>query len=1043
MQHHRFRALRPGRGPAGRTPARSVRYLPCSIPMIGTARPGAGAIESVAAPEPPPIPPRRPTRPDAAFPPDFRPNCTLRLVDRIRFWDRSAAVGGPGVFPSVEDAPMTKRMMFVAGWIVAASAAAMAQDGGGRDGRAREGDKPEFPPFEEVSKGYEKVVSTADGAASLYTLYVDRKKHQALAELGSNFEGQKVFIATSIAGGSRQTGYQWNDTYCYWTRQDDKLVLMEPNIRQQAKGGPRDAELRSAVERTYSDRVITSVKILAFGPGRGPVIDLDDLLVKNAGLFTGMGGNAALATIGKVKAFPQNIEFPVTMPMQDGRLTTLHYSISMIPKTDYEPRESDERIGFFLTVFKDFTRHEPDGNQFTRFINRWNLQKRDAGLKLSPPVKPIVFYIESTVPVRYRRHVRDGILEWNKAFAQCGFDGAVEVRQQDARTGAYMDIDPEDVRYNFFRWISSERAFAMGPSRVNPETGEILDADIIFDDSMLKLYALRYKVLIAAYGFDGVDPAALEWIEQRPLWNPLARLERLSPVEAEIAGDPDLTEDQKAELLGLPPQEPRGLLHRRVVQQNFACDYAAGKAMQMRTAQLAMRLMGSDLLGDPPAPAPGSEPGAAPGGENPPRKGDDTPMLDGVPEEYLGLVLKEIVMHEVGHTLGLRHNFKASTWLTMDQYAARKGEANVGSVMDYQPIRFPAEPAPGTPRGDWVTPTIGPYDYWAIKYGYTLDDKEREALVKQVARAELTYATDEDASGPDPYVNRYDLSTEPLDWATERLAVVKTMRGKLLDKAVSEGQGWHMMRQAYEQLLGEHLGAIRVASRYVGGVQINRDRKGDPDGRDPVVPVDAAKQRTALKFVIDNAFPDAAFDLRPEVLRKLATDKHRHWGNPGSGDETFGVHDRIASIQTFAMLYLMNPGTLGRVYDNELRTPASDDALTLPEVMRSVVDASFTELGSRPPGGGEKFTDRRPMISSLRRNLQSELTARLIDLALNGAGQPRPIQTLALHHLRQLNGTLDSLLGAKNGGMDEYTVAHLEDLNDRIDKALNAVQVAP
>ena len=124
-----------------------------------------------------------------------------------------------------------------------------------------------------------------------------------------------------------------------------------------------------------------------------------------------------------------------------------------------------------------------------------------------------------TYAVGKAKKVRDGILEWNKAFEKVGILNAIEVRQQDARTAVFMEIDPEDVRYNFFRWVSSERAFAMGPSRVNPETGEILDADIIFDDSMLKHYALRYKQRIAAYGLEGLDPEALQWInfhEHRP-----------------------------------------------------------------------------------------------------------------------------------------------------------------------------------------------------------------------------------------------------------------------------------------------------------------------------------------------------------------------------------------------------------------------------------------------------------------------------------------------------------------------------------------------
>ena len=875
--------------------------------------------------------------------------------------------------------------------------------------------KPEYPPFDQVIKGDEKVVSTADGQPSLYTLYIDRKKNRLFAELNPRFEGQRIFIATSIAGGSPMTGYQWKDLYAYWNQNDNKLVLLEPNLQRQARGGQQDAELRSTVQRTYTDRVVTSVPILCFGPSRGPVINLGDLLIGNSQLLTDMKGDASLATIGKVKAFPQNIEVPVVIPMDGGRLTKIHYSISAIPKTEYKPREADERVGYFMTVFKDFAKSEDDGNQFTRYINRWNIQKRDAQLTMSPPNDPIVFYVEHTVPVRYRRHVRDGILEWNKAFEAIGIIGAVEVRQQDAQTGAFMEIDPEDVRYNFFRWISSERAFAMGPSRVNPESGQILDADIIFDDSMLKSYRQQYLNRIRAYGLDGVDPAAIKLMQDRPLWNPLTRFASADPARDSIITDSTLTDEQKADMLGEPALAGGDKLHTSVVQQSRACDYAEGASLQMQTAALA-----AASLGLFPTSADGTPTG---------------PTIDGVPEEYLGTILRQVVMHEVGHTLGLRHNFKASSWKTLDEYGAAKGQASVGSVMDYNPVRVVQD---ADKRGDWVPTTLGPYDYWAIEYGYGFDDKHRAELVKQSADPRYQFATDEDTTGPDPLVARFDLSSDPLSWSKERMQLVRDIRSRLLEKAVDDDESWHLLRRAYEQLLGEQLGALRTAARFVGGVYINRDRRGTQNGREPVVPVDAAKQRDALTFVLDNAFRDDAFDLRPELLAKLATDKQRHWGSPGDAGEAFDIQNRVAQIQAFAVLYLLNPGVLERVYDNELRTSADTDALTLPEVLDSISNGVFGEFNAAPTGG---YSARKPMVSNLRRNLQSMAIDALIDLALRPpGGMPAPTRTLAAAQLRSLDGKLAAL--AKSGAeLDPYTMAHIEDLHARISSAMNAITI--
>src|SRR5262249_17838858 len=125
--------------------------------------------------------------------------------------------------------------------------------------------------------------------------------------------------------------------------------------------------------------------------------------------------------------------------------------------------------------------------------------------KLVPPKKKIVFWIEKSVPDEYRSYVREGILEWNKAFAKVGFRDAIEVRQQREED----DFDPEDVNYNTFRWITTDRGFAMGPSRANPLTGEIIDADIIFDASMVRYYrqsAALFSGGTAALAEDAVSP---------------------------------------------------------------------------------------------------------------------------------------------------------------------------------------------------------------------------------------------------------------------------------------------------------------------------------------------------------------------------------------------------------------------------------------------------------------------------------------------------------------------------------------------------------
>jgi hypothetical protein len=163
-----------------------------------------------------------------------------------------------------------------------------------------------------------------------------------------------------------------------------------------------------------------------------------------------------------------------------------------------------------------------------RYVNRWRLVKKDGSLRRSPPEEKIVFYVERSVPLHLREAVHQGILAWNRAFEALGFYGAIEVRQQTEHD--YADLDPEDVRYNFFRWITSETPFAMGPSRVDPRNGRILDADIIFDDSMLRLSLNDYSLLVREAPKGLLTGPMSEWLERHPEQHPLARFDRTDPL---------------------------------------------------------------------------------------------------------------------------------------------------------------------------------------------------------------------------------------------------------------------------------------------------------------------------------------------------------------------------------------------------------------------------------------------------------------------------------------------------------------------------------
>src|SRR5262249_20780329 len=153
-------------------------------------------------------------------------------------------------------------------------------------------------------------------------------------------------------------------------------------------------------------------------------------------------------------------------------------------------------------------------------------------------------------------------------------------------------------------------------------------------------------------------------------------------------------------------------------------------------------------------------------------------------------------------------------------------------------------------------------------------------------------------------------------------------------------------------------------------------------------------------------------------------------------------HERILALQAAALTMVMNPTTLARVYDNEYRVPAGDDAVTLPEVLGGVTDSIWSELDAKR---AEKFTARKPMISSLRRNLQREQLERLIDLTMPDSmwgSASKSISTLATSKLRSLREKMKALTeGAAAERLDPYTLSHLAESRLRIDKALDAIYI--
>ena len=887
----------------------------------------------------------------------------------------------------------------------------------------------ELPPFADVSKSFERVVSSSDGN-SLFNLFVNRKDEQMLAELPRGWDKMRFLIAATPSGGEIFAGLQGPEKYVFWRQYGNRLALIQPQLDVRSTG---EQSSKDSVQKIFTDNVLLEVPIVAMGPNGQPVIDLDGMLVGQSAQLVGLPLNPRLAKIAKAKSFPQNLEIAIEAPDPSGKFKIVHYSISMLPdNTGYKPRVADDRVGYFLTGYRDLGLYGTETNA-TRYINRWNLEKRDPKLSLSPPKEPIIFYVEYTVPVRYRRYVRDGVLQWNEAFRKIGIDNAIEVYQQDEVTGAHMEKDPEDVRFNFVRWLNNDVATAIGPSRAHPITGEILDADIVLTDGWIRAFYSWYDdrpIEVAT----SLTPESLVWLESHPQWDPRIQLLPASERQNAIAdrekrastGDADPADSRKDPAIAASP-ELRAISEWYKVAGGESHDHskcgsmcfaARGIASNMAMASMVFDVLSLDeQTADPNAPKPET--------------------LDGVPESFAGPQLAHLVAHEVGHTLGLRHNFKASSIYTLEEInsAKVKGKPLAGSVMDYMSTNFNVDK--DQIQGDYTMVGIGPYDMWAIEYGYTFEDPAKVAA--RCGEPGHVYLTDEDTGGPDPLARRYDFSKDPLDYAKSEMELVKMLRSAILEKYVKNGDSWERARKGYMKTLGKQRRTVDMMAPWVGGTYVSRAKKGDPNTGDPLVPVEVEKQRAALKFIIETAFRDEAYGLTPELVNKMTVEK---WMDNPRGfmtESTWPINDQIAGTQSMALTMLLNPTTLSRVYDNEKRVPVDQDAFTLPELMKSLSTEIYQEISPSSLGSSDA---RKPMITAFRRNLQADYTDRLIAVATGKAGLPRVARQLSAQELRDLKVKLDATVAkAGTGNCDPYSRAHLADLKDRTDAALDAVVV--
>jgi hypothetical protein len=959
-----------------------------------------------------------------------------------------------------------------------------------------DGPEKKFRDFHEVTKGAEKI----DG---LFTLY--RKDDHLYAEIKPQQLDQPLLVPIAIARGLTAAGHPLNfgdEWVIAFKRVNDKIQLLRKNIHYKAPAG---SALDRAVKQAYTDSILMALPIVTINPAGGSVvIDFSDIFLGNFARFPLGNIDRSRTSWHKVKGFPNNVELEVEATfggggsggpffLDDGVIdprgitVVIHYSLMKLPDPGYRPRYADDRVGHFLSALKDFGNPDPDTN-FVRQINRWRLEKANPKAKLSAPKKRILWYVENTVPEEYRPYVEEGILEWNKAFEKIGFKDAIEVRWQ--RDDGRDEFDPEDTNYCTFRWITSGSTYAMSGLRANPLTGEMIDGDVVFDASWIKEFQAEYAFLTGTPPgpVSGGDRSALD----AALAPPLAVGRVISPIMAAKKGfglpflPPGLQPQVPAERPEaiVPRAVPAdGLGLRAVLTQRMAagqytgCQFSSGMRSELGLAAIALRSFAEeDKDGAKTAEkvaclkdacsicaAKGDCKGECQECQEKAKKEaqaqKDKEKENGpkIPEELIGQGIKEIVMHEVGHSLGLRHNFKASSMLTAEQLhdvELTKQKGLCGSVMDYMPINIAPK---GQKQGFYYTPTIGPYDYWAIEYAYKPIDGNEEAELKKIAaRASepgLAYATDEDMyQTHDPQVNAWDYGSDNLEFAKNRILLASQLMKDLDKKIVKDGESWARVRTAFSILLNQWGNGAYLVSEYIGGQSVSRSHKADKGAPDPIVPVPGAKQRDALKFLVDQVLSDKAFKFSPSLLRKLTTERWYHWGANSlffGGGVDYPVNEEILAIQSIVLRQCLDADVLTRLENQETAADEDSHPLKMAEVFRALTDGIWSECGLDGP------KDQPVSCSTIRRNLQRAYLKRLITMVLGQRGNPYnemygyisfyhspPVpadaKSLARLHLKEIDERIGKVLDQKDARVDDTTRAHLDECRTKIKKALEA-----
>jgi hypothetical protein len=393
-----------------------------------------------------------------------------------------------------------------------------------------------------------------------------------------------------------------------------------------------------------------------------------------------------------------------------------------------------------------------------------------------------------------------------------------------------------------------------------------------------------------------------------------------------------------------------------------------------------------------------------------------------LPDELTGALLRYICCHEVGHTLGLRHNHRASQAYSVSQlrdpnFCATHG--SVASIMSYGRFNYVAQPGDNV---KCLIPVVGPYDDFAIAWGYkplpdakTAEDEKKaldDLASKQINEPFLRFGGEDGPSLVDPTVLTENIGSDPVEATAMGLKNLDRVTGYLLAATTGKGEDFKLLEDAYKEVLSHRARWFGAVTKQVGGVVEYRTLGGRGD--ETFVRIPKEKQKAAVQFLLANAFTTPTKLLNPKVINQF---------------KYSGVANDVASQQKAILTSLLSASRLNRLFDAEVLS--GDKAYTVVELVGDVQAGLFSELKADAP-----------KVDPLRRNLQRvylDLLKKEFDAEAppsGPGGRPLPLFGDDAGRVTELRAVARVALGrlekqivaAQPKAKDAATQAHLEDL---------------